>query len=825
MKKYTLNHEIIRYPEDFKENHKELWKEINSVLCKKYTGNKGQAKINQTIFAFDSETTNFIDPKTGEKKPYVFSLMTTIMNPYSHKNVNILCRTISDYLEFMDLICDSLDTKINRIPKKDKFGVTMLDEAGNIMYDEQYDKYINVYVHNLPFDIQFLISHLYVYKVFASKMHKPYYVVAQNGIKFMDTVVLTQKTLNELSKSLQHFDDRKMVGDFDYNLLRNSKTTFSEKEKGYVTEDTVTLAAFIDEEMDEWDNQINKIPLTLTGKVRRFIEGVMKGKKQYIKELYDANILPYALKQQAKIYLNRDEEKEKDDDKKKDEKFIKKLVGESGGRLKLTANEYKLMHRAYIGGFTHASPLHAGKVMHDVQSWDFTSSYPTRFLAEKFACSEGFRVQGEDGQKFINDMKKHIKDNDRVYVFDFSADYISSKIDYEYYWSSSKFEKVDKDTLLEYNGRVKQARNIKTSMTSIDWETFEKVYDFGNPHFSNIYAYKLDYLPRGVILAVLYFYNQKTKLKGIVGRERDYQRGKGLLNSLYGLSVTDNIYKDIINYKQKYSYSNWVKEKVSESSQDFMDRIKRYNNDKRRTLFYLWGIQISAYSRRDLWKGIMECKSDYCYSDTDSIKVINSQNHKDFINSYNNEIIDKINKCLSHYKLDKKLARPLDIKGNSHQLGVWDPNDGFYSHFKTLGAKRYIDISKDSKSFEITIAGLSKKAGAKYMLDNAKVNYTLTKEGYKLNSLKNIDKLFDMFNDQLYVPAKYTGKLAHYYIDHFESFEVTDYQGNTDLIPAGSGCLLQPIDFTLSVSRQNSEFLLRFVNGFVEQKEKSGFIE
>ena len=98
MKKYTLNHEIIRYPEDFKKNHKELWKEINEVLCKKYTGTKGKAKINQTIFAFDSETTNYIDPKTGEKKPFVFSLMTTVMNPYTHKNVNILCRTISDYL-------------------------------------------------------------------------------------------------------------------------------------------------------------------------------------------------------------------------------------------------------------------------------------------------------------------------------------------------------------------------------------------------------------------------------------------------------------------------------------------------------------------------------------------------------------------------------------------------------------------------------------------------------------------------------------------------------------------------------------------------------
>ena len=402
-------------------------------------------------------------------------------------------------------------------------------------------------------------------------------------------------------------------------------------------------------------------------------------------------------------------------------------------------------------------------------------------------------------------------------MFRLHFDQILSKIDYDYYLSGSKC-KHSEVGYIESNGRVVTAQDVSTAMLSTDWDTFKRVYKYSNPHFSDVYIFKLDYLPLGLLMSTLHFYSQKTKLKGVVGREKDYLRGKGRLNAgSYGMMVQDPIKAEVDYFSKQW---HTIKPK------DFTDGIKmkkidQYNNSKSRFLFYLWGVQISAYSRHELWRGIMECKNDYCYSDTDSIKVINADKHKAFIDKYNKEITKKIDRCLDFYGLDLELARPKDIKGKKHQLGVWDPNDGFYSYFKTLGAKRYIDVSKDSNVFEITIAGLSKKLGAKFLLDQAKLKYHDSKAGWVLDdhTKRSILRLFKKFDENLHVPADKTGKLAHYYVNHYDSFEVTDYQGNTVKVEAGGGCLLKATDFTLSLTDRFKKFLTSIETGYYEVNE------
>ena len=76
-------------------------------------------------------------------------------------------------------------------------------------------------------------------------------------------------------------------------------------------------------------------------------------------------------------------------------------------------------------------------------------------------------------------------------------------------------------------------------------------------------------------------------------------------------------------------------------------------------------------------------------------------------------------------------------------------------------------------------------------------------------------KVFEMFTDELYIPAEYTGKMTHTYIDTEHTFLITDYLGNKELVTSKSGIHLEPCDFTLSISRQYNEFLLGFKSGYL----------
>lgn len=793
--------EIERYFDEVKK----------AITLDKHKSSASSASINDTIFAYDSETTNYTD-KNGNKKPFVFSLMLTVLNPKNNYNVNILSRSIEEYRHAVAYIANYIGCEVTMQPRYDKKGMPVLDDLGNQIYDESGDTYMDIFVHNLPFDSSFLISHQNVYKMFASSVHKPYYYVTAEGVRYKDTVVLTQKKLEQLGKSLTKFDVHKMVGDFDYSKIRNGHTPFTKKEQGYVVNDTLVLAAYIAEEMETYKH-LCYLPLTMTGIVRSFARDAMAGNLKIYKDFDKAGILP----NDSKLHLLLNEGDLSKEETSQAAALAKDMAGISGHSMQLTLPKYKEMRRAYTGGFTHSNPYRTAKINKDVQSWDFTSSYPTRMVSEKYAINDGYRVPSKELKNFL---KTADKDN-KLYMFDVSFSKIESIIDFDYYLSVSKCE-CDKDSLIESNGRVVCAKNVKTTMLSTDWETFSKVYDMSDTKFSNAWCFDLDYLPLGLVMSVLYFYKQKTKLKGIVGREKDYMRSKGRLNSLYGMTVQDPI-KDMVTYDDDEGWFNHSLKNFSESI--FQKKIDEYNESKSRFLFYMWGIQISSYSRRELWKGIMECGDDYVYSDTDSIKVVNADKHKKFIKEYNAEITDKINACLDHYHLDHELACPVDIKGNEHQLGVWDPNDGFYSYFKTLGAKRYIDISKANNVFEITVAGLSKKLGTKYMLDQCHIKYKLIPEGYQIKAdKKQIRKLFDYFDDELYVPSDKTGKLAHYYIDHYEGFWNTDYRGNKEYIEDGGGCLLQPVDFTLSMSQRFADFLNNLIDGYIRVDRDSKFV-
>ena len=180
---------------------------------------------------------------------------------------------------------------------------------------------------------------------------------------------------------------------------------------------------------------------------------------------------------------------------------------------------------------------------------------------------------------------------------------------------------------------------------------------------------------------------------------------------------------------------------------------------------------------------IEACGDDYIYSDTDSVKILNPENHVDFIEYKNREIINDISFVLKHYNIDEKRACPKTIKGVEKPLGVWD-FEGVYNNFKTLGAKRYF-VEKENGEYEITVAGVNKTEGVKYLIEQ---------------SDKTGEDIFDLFDFDLEFDEDHTGKKTHLYIDDEIEGYMKDYNGVLSHFDSKSSVYLGKASYNMSIS-------------------------
>lgn len=607
-----------------------------------------------------------------------------------------------------------------------------------------------VYVHNLSYEFQFMRKYFNWLDVFAVDERKPVKALCSYGIEFRDSYILSGYSLEKLAENLVSHNIKKLVGDLDYNLTRTHITGLTENELAYCNNDVEIVLAYINEQIEQYGS-ITKIPMTNTGRVRNFVKD--------------------------KCYFT--EKNHRKSSKGKYQRY-KELMNE----LTLTTGEYTMLKRCFMGGFTHASMLYSGKLLHDVASIDFTSSYPYVMLSEKFPMSKPEKVKPTKEQflKWVNDDNVGL-----MFVVRFKG--LQSKLSFETYLSESKCDVLENPII--NNGRVFKADTVQTTITDIDFKILYKCYTWDSIEIANVHKFYMQYLPKPILLAIVELYEKKTTLKDVSGKEVEYLVNKGMLNSVYGMCVTD-IVRDNISYKDDWQLEKYTIEMMNE-------QIEKYNSSSNRFLYYPWGVWVTAYARKNLWNGILEIGIDYVYSDTDSVKFLNYEKHKEYINRYNLDVERKLKKMCKFRQIEFERLKPKTIKGVEKMIGVWD-FEGIYTHFKTLGAKRYLVRSKKDEKLHLTVAGLSKQNGVEYMLRICNNDY---------------EKVFANFNDDLYIPENETGKHTHTYIDSPITSMITDYQNNVVEVTALSGVHLSPCEFTLSISQQYSKFLHDLRNGYL----------
>lgn len=605
------------------------------------------------------------------------------------------------------------------------------------------DMRLIVYVHNLAFEFQFIRTLIDWENVFSIDTRKPIYALSRRGVEFRCSYLLSGYSLAKLGEQLNKYKVAKLVGDLDYSLLRHTGTPLTAKELGYCVNDVRVVMAYIQEKIES--EGISKIPITKTGYVRNFCR-----KRTLYKEV---------------------EGKRKNNYKYRD--LMRSLVIGS-------MQEFKLLQRAFAGGFTHANAHYVGTIQKQVASYDFTSSYPSVMIAEKFPMSRGVKITLAKQSDFYYYIKNY------CCVFDVEFTNIVSKLDNDTPISSSKC--FLKEGVMENNGRVFSATRIQTTLTDIDFRVISTFYVWGSMRVGTMYIYKKEYLPTEFVKSILELYQKKTTLKGVRGKEVEYLQSKEMLNSCYGMAVTNPLRDEYL-----YEESQWVTNEPNVEQQS--ELLFKYNNSLNRFLFYPWGIFVTAYARRNLFTGIYECGEDYIYADTDSVKILNHENHKEYFERYNERIKTKLADACKFHKIDFSLCAPKTIKGVEKMLGVWD-FEGVYERFKTLGAKRYMVQENDalfvgdkSYNYSLTISGVNKFTAIPYLIE------------------KYGDNIFDEFNDNLKIPCEGSGKNIHTYIDECRSGVLTDYMGESRAYNEPTGVHLEPSEYNLSLAAQFIEYL------------------
>ena len=217
--------------------------------------------------------------------------------------------------------------------------------------------------------------------------------------------------------------------------VRHHETEITELELQYLENDVIIVLNYINEQLDIY-GKITKIPLTNTGRVREFVKEkcyYSKGKSKY-----------------------------------KSSKGKRSNYREIMEKLTLEVDEYKKLKMAFMGGFTHANAYYTGKTLENVHSVDFTSSYPSVILSERFPMGKGFKPTKEEILK--NGYDYYFNNFNCLIGVVFTN--LENKFSHESYLSESKC-KIKGKKLID-NGRVYSAEVVATVITEVDLWVMKK---------------------------------------------------------------------------------------------------------------------------------------------------------------------------------------------------------------------------------------------------------------------------------------------------------------------------------------------------------------
>lgn len=370
----------------------------------------------------------------------------------------------------------------------------------------------------------------------------------------------------------------------------------------------------------------------------------------------------------------------------------------------LTADLYKLCRESFRGGDTHANLDYSNQLLHDVTSKDIASSYPASMMMRLYPQTAFFKM---NVSTFMN------RDTSE-YALLIEVRFMGAR--YKGlcgipYISEAKCRIFSAERVVD-NGRILEAEFIECVLTDIDYHIILEEYEFEDIFIKDIYASGYGPLSDTIKNTIMDYFRAKTLLKEDLLKLYEYGKNKALLNAIYGCFVM-RIDQNEVSYDQ--SCHEYIV-----NTPDLQETLDKFYKSRNSFLSYQHGVWVTAHSRKRLRDMLNIIGSDVVYCDTDSIKY-KRDHDKDF--DLKNDFLKKEAIEAGAYAETKD--------GNIKYMGVWE-EDGFYSEFKTLGAKKY--VYNENGHICSTIAGVNKRAGTEFFtehgLDSFAIGTTIKDSGH-----------------------------------------------------------------------------------------------
>ena len=533
--------------------------------------------------------------------------------------------------------------------------------------------HIVVYIHNLSYDIQYMKDWMMDryggdYTMLATATHK-FITFSINAYEFRCSYRLSNVNLATWAKNLG-VEHQKQVGEIDYKEVHYQDEELPGEQHHYLYYDVWTLRDCVRKQLELYGDNLQTVPLTSTGYVRRIT------RKNFKKR-------PGAVEQ-----------------------FRKR---------QLTAETYSFCSREFSGGLTHGNRFMMGKIIHGtIRHADFDSHYPTQQRARiyGFPCSRFSLYYDENDTKRGMDMTiPQLLEyaHNHCLLIEIAIRNLKVKKGVTLpYAQASKFIDGRRDDwkrpILD-NGRILQSFGTSVVVyNEIDLTILYTDYDFQYT-ILKVYSAKRGAVPEHIKETVDSFYSEKTRLKKHVEElkttgadpleieeaKRELLRVKQLLNSVYGMTATRCVREEYtMDTLGNWSVETITKESLKQKLYDYYGNFNSFNE-------YQLGCWTTSLARYQLWYVVRNIigYENFIYADTDSAFYISTPEIEQRLKDYNEHIHTKAIEHGAYITLQDGTVKAYDRFADEGEN---------ISDFVFLHAKAYSYIADGELS--VTVAGV-----------------------------------------------------------------------------------------------------------------------